>query len=122
MCSFATVAPFVSLGSHVLQILHTAEATWDSVCLILAVVPSSSLGSLVLPLYSQVVFGTKKCLLVSLVPSVIGSQCSPTPYALQQRALGLLVGLTVAVVPSVSLVSQALQLPLCYLGVYLGLF
>lgn len=37
------------------------------------------------------------------------------------EVLGLLVGLTVAVVPSVSLVSQALQLPLCYLGVYLGL-
>lgn len=81
----------------------------------------SSLGSFVLPLYYQMVLGTKKCLIASLVPSVIGSQCCPTPCALQQRSLGLLVGLTVAVVPSVSLVSQALQLPLCYLGVYLGL-
>jgi len=37
------------------------------------------------------------------------------------EGIGLLIGLTVAVVPSVSLVSQAFQPPLCYLGVYLEL-
>lgn len=85
MCSFATVVPFLSLGP-----------TCSNSCTQQGILGTINMFNLTCgpfrwsrspsPTHELVVFGTKKYLIASVVPSVvIGAQCSPN--VLQQRAL-----------------------------------